>query len=180
MHERTSISAMYNTHAQQRVAALHMQPGHHAETRHPGTMQRTGTRERACRSGTGRNPLVNAHHAPQPRSIAWGGGGEMKGGAPCVLREVSGIPTRWFRNFRGETAATRAAAPARTAPTATRRADAPSPPAHANHASRENTNSANTRKRQTTHPRTRTTVNRGDCFRSEQTLQYMHMYDTKL
>ena len=53
-------------------------------------MQRTGTRERACGSGTGQNPLAeHAQHAPQPRSIAWGGGGEaaMKGGAPCFLRD---------------------------------------------------------------------------------------------
>ena len=53
-------------------------------------MQRTGTRERACGSGTGQNPLAeHAQHAPQPRSIAWEGGGEaaMKGGAPCLLRE---------------------------------------------------------------------------------------------
>ena len=38
-------------------------PGwHHAEARHPGTadMQRTGTRERACGSGTGRSPLREA------------------------------------------------------------------------------------------------------------------------
>ena len=36
-------------------------------------MQHTGTRERACGSGTGQNPLAeHAHHAPQPRSIAWG------------------------------------------------------------------------------------------------------------
>jgi len=44
-------------------------------------MQRTGTRERACGSGTA---LQHApQHALQPRSIAWGGGGEaaMKGGA---------------------------------------------------------------------------------------------------
>ena len=57
------------------------------QTYHPGIMQkpgipahqmqRTGTRERACRSGTGQNPLAeHAQHAPQPRSIAWGGGGE--------------------------------------------------------------------------------------------------------
>ena len=51
------------------------------------------------------------------------------------------------RNRRHE-----AAAPARTAPTATRRADAPSPPALANHASRENTNSANTRQPHTHAP----------------------------
>jgi len=45
-------------------------------------MQRTGTRELACESGTGQDPLAeHAQHAPQPRSIAWGGGGEaaMKG-----------------------------------------------------------------------------------------------------
>ena len=48
--------------------------GHHAETRHPGTADaaqrqaRVGLRER-----TGQNPLAeHAHHAPQPRSIAWG------------------------------------------------------------------------------------------------------------
>ena len=54
-------------------------------------MQRTGTRERACGSGTGQNPLAeHAQHAPQPRSIAWGGGAEaaMKGDAPCFLRRV--------------------------------------------------------------------------------------------
>ena len=62
-------------------------------------MQRTGTRERACGSGTGQNPLAeHAHHAPQPRSIAWGGGGEaaMKGGAPCFLRE-----SFWTRSSNG-------------------------------------------------------------------------------
>ena len=50
-------------------------------------MQRTGTHERVCRSGTGENPLAeHAHHDPQPCSIAWGGGGEaaMKGSAPCA------------------------------------------------------------------------------------------------
>ena len=54
-------------------------------------MQRTGTRERACGSGTGQNPLAeHAQHAPQPRSIAWEGGGEaaMKGGGGhLVLRQ---------------------------------------------------------------------------------------------
>ena len=57
-----------------------------ASCRNPGIpaqqMQRTGMRERACGSGTGQNPLAeHAHIAPQPRSIAWGGGGEaaMKG-----------------------------------------------------------------------------------------------------
>ena len=40
-------------------------------------MQRTGTRERACGRGTGQNPLAeHAQHAPQPRSIAWRGGGQ--------------------------------------------------------------------------------------------------------
>jgi hypothetical protein len=38
-------------------------------------MQRTGTRERACRSGTGQHPLAeHPQHASQPRSIAWEGG----------------------------------------------------------------------------------------------------------
>ena len=51
----------------------------HLHTKKPGIpaqqMQRTGTRERACGSGTGQNPLAeHAQHAPQPRSIAWGGG----------------------------------------------------------------------------------------------------------
>ena len=76
----------------------HTQPGQH---HHPGIMQKSGipaqqmqrtdARERACGSGTGQNPLAeHAQHAPQPRSIAWGGGGEaaMKGGAPCFLREA--------------------------------------------------------------------------------------------
>ena len=38
----------------------------------------------------GQSPLAeHAQHAPQPRSIAWEGGGEaaMKGGAPWFLRE---------------------------------------------------------------------------------------------
>ena len=65
--------------------------GHHAGPGIPAQqMQRTGTRERACGSGTGQNPLAeHAQHAPQPRSIAWAGGGEaaMKGSAPCFLRE---------------------------------------------------------------------------------------------
>ena len=55
-------------------------------------MQRTGTRERACRSGAVKIPLVeHAQHAPQPRSIAWEGGGEaaMKGGtAHLACREL--------------------------------------------------------------------------------------------
>ena len=85
---------------------MHTQPGHH---RPPGTMQKpgipaqqmqhTGTRERACGIGTGQNPLAeHAQHAPQPRSIAWGGGGEaaMKGGAPCFLRE-----SFWTRSSNG-------------------------------------------------------------------------------
>ena len=54
-------------------------------------VQRTGTHERACGSGTGESPLAeHAHHAPQPRSIAWEAGGEaaMKGAAHlCFLRE---------------------------------------------------------------------------------------------
>ena len=48
-------------------------------------MQSTGTRERACGSGTGQNALSeHAQHASQPRNIAWEGGGEvaMEGGAP--------------------------------------------------------------------------------------------------
>ena len=55
-------------------------------------MQRTGTRERACGSGTGQNPLAeHAQHAPQPRSIAASRGEaaekqHMKGGAPCFGR----------------------------------------------------------------------------------------------
>ena len=86
-----------HTHKQQHRACT--QPGHTiipASLQKLGIpaqqMQRTGTRERACRSGTGQNPLAeHAHHAPQPRSIAWGGGGEaaMKGGAPCFLERAS-------------------------------------------------------------------------------------------
>ena len=63
-------------------------------------MQRTDTRERACGSGTGQIPLAeHAHTTPQPRSIAWGGGGEaaMKRGAPCFLRE-----SFWTRSSNGE------------------------------------------------------------------------------
>ena len=61
-------------------------------------MQRTGTRERACGSGTGQIPLAeHAQHAPQPRSIAWEGGGEaaMKA-AHTVCRELldAGPPPR--------------------------------------------------------------------------------------
>ena len=54
-------------------------------------MQRTGTREQASGSGTGQNPLAeHAQYAPQPRSIAWRGGGEaaMNGGAPCSLKRL--------------------------------------------------------------------------------------------
>ena len=68
-------------------AKPHHQPGIMQKPGIPAQqMQRTGTRELACGSGTGQNPLAgHAHHAPQPRSIAWGGGAEaaMKGGAPC-------------------------------------------------------------------------------------------------
>ena len=77
MMSSSVVNASY-AHAQQGAApSLHTQPGHH---RPPGTMQkpgipaqqmqRKGKREWACGSGTGQNPL--AHHAPQPRSIAWG------------------------------------------------------------------------------------------------------------
>ena len=62
-------------------------------------MQRTGTRERACGSATGQHSLAeHAHTAPQPRSIAWEGGGEaaMKGGAPYFLRE-----SFWTRSSNG-------------------------------------------------------------------------------
>jgi hypothetical protein len=83
------------THTQPQ-AAVHI-PSAHAPrpANHPGIMQkpgipaqqmqRTGTRERACGSGTGQNALAeHAQHARQPHSIAWAGGGEaaMKGGAP--------------------------------------------------------------------------------------------------
>ena len=72
---------MHRTHTRHKEQhQLHTQPGHH---RPPGTMQkpgipaqqmqRKGQGERACGSGTGQNPLAeHAHHAPQPRSIAWG------------------------------------------------------------------------------------------------------------
>ena len=53
-------------------------------------MQCIGTREQACGSRTGQSPLAeHAQDPTQPRSIAWGGGGEaaMKGGAPCFLRD---------------------------------------------------------------------------------------------
>ena len=58
-------------------------------------MQRTGTRERACGSGTA---LQHApQHALQPRSIAWGGGGEaaMKATRTLLLRE-----SLWTRSRR--------------------------------------------------------------------------------
>ena len=61
-------------------------------------MQLTGTRERACGSGTGQNPLAeHAPTAPQPRSIAWEGGGEaaMKGGAPSFAESF------WTRSSNG-------------------------------------------------------------------------------
>ena len=68
------------THTLPIIPGIMQKPGIPAQQ-----MQRTGTRERACGSGTGQNPLAeHAQHAPQPCSIAWGGGGEaaMKGGAP--------------------------------------------------------------------------------------------------
>ena len=92
-----------NTCAQTKAAAPCTHPArpHH----HPGIMQtpgipaqqmqRTGTRERTCGSGTGQNPLAeHAQHASQPRSIAWGGGAEaaMKGGAPCFCRASGRVP----------------------------------------------------------------------------------------
>ena len=90
-------SSMCNTLTHLQVEPPIADPTHNhhpSKVQKPGIpaqqMQRTGTRERACGSGTGQNPLAeHAQHAPQPRSIAWGGGGEaaMKGGAPCLLRE---------------------------------------------------------------------------------------------
>ena len=85
-------------HTQQQAAtpSLHTaRPAPHPSImQNPGIpakqMQRTGTRERACGSGTGQNPLGEHEHiTPQPRTVAWGGGGEaaMNGGAPCFLRE---------------------------------------------------------------------------------------------
>ena len=73
----------HNQSGQQHYPGIMQKPGIPAQQ-----MQRTGTRERACRSGTGQNLLAeHAQHATQPRSIAWEGGGEaaMKGGAPCFL-----------------------------------------------------------------------------------------------
>jgi len=84
---RTATSSITEQHTQ----PSHLHPGIMQKPGIPAQqMQRTGTRERACRSGRGQNPLVeHAQHAPQPRSIAWEGGGEaaMKGGTPCFLRE---------------------------------------------------------------------------------------------
>lgn len=64
---------------------------HHAEPGIPAhQMQRTG----ACGRGTGQHPLAeHAQHAPQLRSIAWGGGGEaaMKGGTAHLAGSRSKI-----------------------------------------------------------------------------------------
>ena len=59
-------------------AKPHHQPGIMQKPGIPAQqMERTGTRASGCRSGTGQNPLLeHAHTAPQPRSIAWEGGGE--------------------------------------------------------------------------------------------------------
>ena len=92
-------------------------------------MQRTGTRERACGSGTGQNPLEeHAQHDLQPRSIAWGGGGEaaMKGGAPCFLRESGRDGTAWRtrgNKKRGDERHTRTHAHTSTAIYASQRAE---------------------------------------------------------
>jgi hypothetical protein len=96
------VAASANNRKQQHRARTRRQP---QPANHPGIMQkpgipaqqmqRTGTRERACGSGTGQNPLVeHAQHAPQPHSIARGGGGEaaMKGGAPCFCESFFTVP----------------------------------------------------------------------------------------
>ena len=59
-------------------AKPHHQPGIMQKPGIPAQqMERTGTRASGCRSGTGQNPLLeHAHTAPQPRSVAWEGGGE--------------------------------------------------------------------------------------------------------
>ena len=87
---RNALAKHACTHSITYQHRAHTQPGQH---HHPGReqMQRTGARERACGSGRGQHPLAeHAQHAPQPRSIAWGGGGEaaMKGGAPCFLAHL--------------------------------------------------------------------------------------------
>ena len=64
-----------------------------ASCRNPASRHSRCRRERACRSGTGQNPLVeHAHTAPQPCSIAWEGGGHaaMKGGTPWSCERASG------------------------------------------------------------------------------------------
>ena len=75
-------------------------PASSLQTRHPGKADaahrhaRVGLREQYWPKPT----RVHAQHAPQPRSIAWEGGGEaaMKGGAPCFLRE-----SFWTRSSNG-------------------------------------------------------------------------------
>jgi len=64
-----------HTHNQQHRTHTHPGQHHPSIMQKPGIpaqqMQRTGTRERACGSGTGQNLLAeHAQHAPQPRSIA--------------------------------------------------------------------------------------------------------------
>ena len=80
-------------------AKPHHQPGIMQKPGIPAQqMERTGTRASGCRSGTGQNPLLeHAHTAPQPRSIAWEGGGEaaMKGGAPWSARVAGHVPLSW-------------------------------------------------------------------------------------
>ena len=84
-------------------AKPHHQPGIMQKPGIPAQqMERTGTRASGCRSGTGQNPLLeHAHTAPQPRSIAWEGGGEaaMKGGAPWSARELLAghVSFSWLR-----------------------------------------------------------------------------------
>ena len=104
--QRHTLANHAQTHSRKQYHQAHTRS---PASKHPGTMQKpgspaqqiksTGTRERACGSGTGQNPLAeHAQHAPQPRSIAWGGGGEaaIKGGAPCFLRE-----SFWTRSSNG-------------------------------------------------------------------------------